>query len=63
MIEKTTLKVRNAEKKIKFTRKRIELLSKWDAPKELQDLKRHCIATLMDRIVFLKENDINNVRR
>lgn len=55
-MNKTEIKVRNADRKIKFTEHRIKLLSKWDAPKKLSGLKNHCIGTLRERIIFMKNH-------
>ena len=49
----TEIKVRQANKKIKYTKLRIKMLSVWDAPEELKKLKDHCISALKDQIVFL----------
>lgn len=52
----TRIKVKQAAEKIKFTEFRLAKFYKWDAPKEYQKIKSHCISALHDRIRFLKEN-------
>lgn len=55
---RTETKVTRAEQKIKFVEFRLKKFYKWDAPKELQKLKGHCISVLHERIIFLRDHSI-----
>jgi len=51
-INKTIIK--NAQKKIDFTKVRIEKFIEWEPQKEFKPLKTSCIAALKEQVLFLE---------
>lgn len=54
----TDIKIKDAAKKIEYTKLRIEQFINWDADKKYKNLKDHCINRLRERVVFLEEHAI-----